>query len=114
MIDMAKIIQNILFKGLKMNKFQSIRSQMAIIEQNGLLKDVLANIGFNESKKWWYSYRSSFRCIGWFINLKIDSKIELKLVDVAEETYVNESFTINEFKGFLKSIYGKNYPEYFI
>ena len=34
-----------------MNKFQSIRSQMAIIEQNGLLKDVLANIGFTEDKK---------------------------------------------------------------
>ena len=113
MIDMVKIIQNILYKGLKMNKFQSIRSQMAIIEQNGLLKDVLSNIGLNEDKKW-YSYRSSFRCIGWFINLKIDSKIESKLVQVSEETYVNESFTINEFKGFLKSIYGKDYPEYFI
>ena len=96
-----------------MNKFQSIRSQMAIIEQNGLLKDVLSNIGFTEDKKR-YSYRSSYRCIANFINLKIDSKIESKLVDVSEETYVHESFTINEFKGFLKSIYGKDYPEYFI
>ncbi len=86
---------------------------MAIIEQNGLLKDVLANIGFTEDKKR-YSQWVSIRCIGWFINLKIDSKIELKLVNIAEETYVHESFTINEFKGFLKSIYGKDYPEYFI
>ena len=96
-----------------MNKFQSIRSQMAIIEQNGLLKDVLANIGFTEDKKrysqWW-----SIRCVVWFINLKIDSKIESKLVHVSEETYVNESFTIDEFKDILKSIYGKDYPEYFI
>ena len=50
----------------------------------------------------------------WFINLKIDSKIESKLVHVSEETYVNESFTIDEFKDILKSIYGKDYPEYFI
>ena len=114
MIDMAKIIQNILFKGLKMNKFQSIRSQMAIIEQNGLLKDVLSNIGFTEYKKGWYYYRTSYRCIANFINLKIDSKIELELVYIAEETYVHESFTLNEFKEFLKSIYGKDYPEYFI
>ena len=113
MIDMVKIIQNILYKGLKMNKFQSIRSQMAIIEQNGLLKDVLANIGFTEDKKG-YSYRTSVRCIVRFINLKIDSKIESKLVNVAEETYVYETFTIDEFKNFLKSIYGKDYPEYFI
>ena len=49
-----------------------------------------------------------------FINLEIDSKIESKLVHVSEETYVHESFTINEFKGFLKSIYSKDYPEYFI
>ena len=96
-----------------MNRFQSIRSQMTIIEQNGLLKDVLANIGFTEDIKR-YSYRSSLRCIVRFINLKIDSKIESKLVYVSKETYVNEGFTINEFKGFLKSIYGKDYPEYFI
>ena len=115
MIDMAKLIQNILYKGLKMNKFQSIRSQMAIIEQNGLLKDVLSNIGFTEYKKgWYYYYRTSYRCIANFINLKIDSKIESKLVQVSEETYVHESFTIDYFKGFLKSIYGKDYPEYFI
>ena len=43
--------------------------------------------------------RKSLRSISW---------------DVSEETYVHESFTINEFKGFLKSIYGKDYPEYFI
>ena len=96
-----------------MNRFQSIRSQMAIIEQNGLLKDVLANIGFTEDIKR-YSHGSSLRCIVRFINLEIDSKIESKLVHVSEETYVFESFTINEFKGFLKSIYGKDYPEYFI
>ena len=96
-----------------MNKFQSIRSQMTIIEQNGLLKDVLANIGFTEDIKG-YSYRSSLRCIVRFINLKIDSKIESKLLNVAEETYVSESFTINEFKDILKSIYGKDYPECFI
>ena len=96
-----------------MNKFQSIRSQMAIIEQNGLLKDVLSNIGFTEGKKM-YSYGSSVKCIVIFINLRMDFKIELKLIGVAEETYVDESFTINEFKSFLKSIYGKDYPEYFI
>ena len=96
-----------------MNRFQSIRSQMAIIEQNGLLKDVLSNIGFTEDIKR-YSYESSLRCIVRFINLKIDSKIELELVYIAEETYVHESFTIDYFKGFLKSIYGKDYPEYFI
>ena len=56
----------------------------------------------------------SIRCVVWFINLKIDSKIESKLVHVSEETYVNESFTIDEFKDILKSIYGKDYPEYFI
>ena len=110
---MVKIIQNILYKGLKMNKFQSIRSQMAIIEQNGLLKDVLANIGFTEDMKR-YSYGSSLRCIVRFINLKIDSKIESKLVHVSEETYANESFTIDYFKGFLKYFYGRDYPEYFI
>ena len=93
-----------------MNKFQSIRSQMAIIEQNGLLKDVLSNIGYKKG----YSYRTSYRCIARFINLKIDYKIESKLVNIAEETYANESFTIDYFKGFLKSIYGKDYPEYFI
>lgn len=97
-----------------MNKFQSIRSQMAIIEQNGLLKDVLANIGFTEDKKGWYSYRTSYKCIARFINLKIDSKIKSKLVNISEETYVYESFTIDEFKDILKSIYGKDYPEYFI
>ena len=96
-----------------MNKFQSIKSQMAIIEQNGLLKDVLANIGFTEERKM-YSYGSSVRCIVNFINLKIDSIIELQLVNVSEETYVHESFTIDEFKDILKSIYGKDYPEYFI
>ena len=96
-----------------MNRFQSIRSQMAIIEQNGLLKDVLANIGFTEDIKR-YSYVSSFRCIVRFINLKIDSKIESKLVHVAEETYVHESFTLNSFKDFLNDRYGKDYPEYFI
>ena len=93
-----------------MNKFQSIRSQMAIIEQNGLLKDVLANIGYKKG----YSYRTSYRCIVKFINLKIDSKIESKLVHVSEETYANESFTIDYFKGFLKYFYGRDYPEYFI
>ena len=96
-----------------MNKFQSIGSQMAIIEQNGLLKDVLANIGFTEDRKM-YSYGSSVKCIVIFIKLRMDFKIELKLIDVAEETYVDESFTIDEFKYILKSIYGKDYPEYFI
>ena len=96
-----------------MNKFQSIGSQMAIIEQNGLLKDVLANIGFTEDRKM-YSYGSSVKCIVIFIKLRMGFKIELKLIDVAEETYVDESFTIDEFKYILKSIYGKDYPEYFI
>ena len=96
-----------------MNRFQSIRSQMAIIEQNGLLKDVLCKrrVYWREKK---YSQWVSIRCVVWFINLKIDSKIESKLVNIAEETYVYESFTIDEFKEFLKSIYGKDYPEYFI
>ena len=96
-----------------MNKFQSIKSQMAIIEQNGLLKDVLANIGFTEERKM-YSYGSSVRCIAIFINLRMNFKIELKLIDVAEKTYVHESFTMNEFKDILRTIYGKDYPEYFI
>ena len=95
-----------------MTMYDSIRKQMKVLEKYNFIVQALQNIDIKHSM--YVKSRSVLRYINCEFNYYKHNEILEEIKFIEEATYVYEAFTLNDFKEYLKILYGEKYPEYFI